>query len=283
MSVHHRLFVLLLLFSQSFVFSGNNGSTESDTGNESQELQPFLPSPPQHVQVDTSTPNAESKQGVTVNIFNSPQQIQANQDSTKLNVTTSTNTIVTATAHAFSSVQARISSFLQQHNVQLTKLSPSELAQSAQTFIKLNKKRIAIGTFIGTYVCVSTALLAGNHFMNRSDLWAAWKKHMSAEELHECPQHELQQNLRETILNRYLTHSKDRLSSYMEFMKAVDRENRRISRYITLAQIVKRSRLMRIFPTNDTKIKQAKRKKKRLTFVKHVFISWAAQQNFEKV
>ncbi len=276
MSVHHRLCVLLLLFSPSFLFSGAGISTP-----ESQELQ-TVPTPPQYVTVDT--PNPESKQVATiVNIYNTNSPMQKNENSSSPTVITSTTTTVTAISNAFSSVQARISSFLQQHNIQLTKLSPSALAQSAKTFIKLNKKRIAIGTFIGTYIGISTALLAGNHYLNRSDLWTSWKKHMSVKELQECPQHELQQNLRETILNRYLTDSKDRLCSYMEFMKAVDRENRRIRRYITLAQIVKKSRLMRIFPTNSTKIKRAKQKKQRLAFIKHVFISWAAQQNFEKI
>lgn len=277
MSIRHRLFVLLLLFSPTFVFSGNDISTSNSKSLELQEA----PTPLQNIHVIVNTPDNGTPTEVHFHNINKP--IQKNQNINKPKVITSTNTTVTVISKAFSSVQSRISNFLQQHNIQLTKLSPSELAQSAQTFIKLNKKRIAFGAFIGTYICVSAALLADNHYLNRSDLWAAWKKHMSAGELQECPQHELQQSLRETILNRYLTHSKDRLSSYMEFMKAVDRENRRISRYIWLAQIVKRSRLMRIFPTNDTKIKRAKRKKKRLAFVKHVFISWAAQQNFEKV
>ncbi len=194
-----------------------------------------------------------------------------------------TNTL-SSVSQLYNTVQARFSNFLEQHNIQIQKLSPSELAGSAKSYILANKKKTAFAIFAMIYVSASGGLIAGNHYLNKAHNWCCWKKHLSIEELHECPHHELQQNLREAILHRYLNNkTKDRLTSYMQFMNAVDKEEKMIHRYLALANIVKRSRLMRLFPVNDAKIEKAKLKKQRLAFVKHIFISWAAQQNFEKV
>ena len=106
---------------------------------------------------------------------------------------------------------------------------------------------------------------------------------MKTEELYTIPQPELQTTLRQEILNRYLTTSNDRLTSYMRFMKELEREEKQVSRFLFLSKGIQKSRLMRIFVVNEKKIRLARKKKRRLGLVKQLFISWAAEQKFEKI
>ena len=233
-------------------------------------------------------PGKAAKKGVTVNVTvqqNANPQTHVNQAG---QVSNSNQTHVQNAVHVvsqlYNSMQARFENFLQQHNMQIQDLAPQELVNKAHSFISANPKQTALAVGVFLYGSISSYLLYGNRAIHTSENWCQWKKHLSLEELHECTQSDLQQSLREDILHRYLNRkTKDRLTSYMQFMNAVDAEEKMISRFLSVAHIVKRSRLMRLFPVNDTKIERAKERKQRLGFVKHVFISWAAQQNFEKI
>ena len=177
-------------------------------------------------------------------------------------------------------VKAEFKNLLQQCT---STINPRELANAGGTFLRLHKKRVVLGTIATTYASINLYLVKGYYFLTHQAIWASWKKHMTTEELIIIPQPELQKTLRQEILNRYLINSKDRLTSYMHFMKAIEQEEKQISRYVHLGQLIKKSRLIRFFSVNDKKIRLARKKRKRLGLVKGLFISWAAEQNFEKV
>ncbi len=257
-------------------FHSYSGVGSSNINNPEQSAMPTV----QHVHIKVP------KEGANIHITNEPHFNNQNQQSGSMensNLNANKNELFSV-SQLYNTAQAHFSNFLQQHNIQIQQFSPRELAGNAKLYTFANKKKVAFSLFALVYGSASVSLIAGNYYLNKPSNWSFWKKHLSIEELHEYPQHDLQKNLREAILHRYLNSTtKSSLTSYMQFINAIDKEERLIKRYLSVAHLVKKSRLMRLFPVNDNKIKRVKEKKQRLAFIKHIFISWAAQQNFEKV
>jgi len=266
-------FIVLLLAHCSFIFAGNAQSTSPNPDT-------LLAPQPQTIIVE----GAGLPTGGDVHIHNHnhnnfhPSAHNANvssnnQESTNVNTNTAA-AFAHAAAQATSKLYAKIRARIDPHMEQIQNLSTADCT----AWIRLNKKQLILGTIAIVYSGTSAALIRGNHYVNQSSLWANWKSHMTAQEMQACPQHELQNSLIEEILKRYLSKSPNRLACYLQFAKDVEEEERRFAQHIMLARIVRKSMLMRFFPINDQKIKRARSKQKRLAFIKHIFISWAAQQ-----
>lgn len=259
MKIRRSIIICMLLSHTMTLFSGQGQSAPEPQN--------------QNVTVETTGP-------ATLNVhiepvFNNENSNENNNENSTRNTNTNTTSAI---AQATNRLYARISTRIEPYMQQLMQVSPSEYANSASAWTKLHKKQLIMGALGSAYCAISGTLIAGNQYINRSDLWASWKPHMTALEMQESPQHELQKSLHEEILKRYLSSAPNRLTCYLQFMKAVELEEKYIKRHLLRAQIVRRSRLMRIFPMNNEKIKRARVKQKRLAFVKHIFISWAAQQ-----
>ena len=63
------------------------------------------------------------------------------------------------------------------------------------------------------------------------------------------------------------------------FLTTIDREIAICKRYIATTQIIKRLKLMGIFPTNDSKLDEVNKLLQRALFVKHLFLSWLSEYN----
>ncbi len=195
------------------------------------------------------------------------------------------NAMFSFTSSIKNSATSWLSNKLAQHNMQLTDIHPSQLAANGSAFIFAHKGKFMVGTALATYLGIVAALYSGNRYLNNPKRWCCWKRQMSVEEMQLCTQKQLEVDLVTHIQRTYLNpqNPTDKLTPLIQFMKGIDREMVIVGRYLTLATIINRCRLSRIFPINDQKIERAQEKKQRLIFIKHIFVSWAAQHNFETI
>lgn len=140
-----------------------------------------------------------------------------------------------------------------------------------------------------TYLGLCTFLIYGNYYLKEEKNWIKWKHHLSMQELHnylldEIKKRELMHNLIDAILTQY-RNPKDPtnpIQPLVQFSVNIDREIQYLTFYLQLARVLSVSRLIKIFPTNETKIEQAREGKKRLEFIKQLFIAWSVQYNSQQ-
>lgn len=136
-----------------------------------------------------------------------------------------------------------------------------------------------------TYGSLFFILVKSNHAMNSPHAWGQWKKHMSLQELQRQPQSVLAQDLINDIQNRYINRANptDSITPLTQFIAQLEQEQTIIYRYLTITSWLEWLWLKKIFPFNVHKIEQAKQAQSRLDFINHVFISWAATHNINKI
>ncbi len=186
---------------------------------------------------------------------------------------TTVTTLVSNVSQSISEAAQNLQALLQQHNI------PSNSGEWGG-FFRAHKKGVIIGSVVITYATLCAVLVSGNRYCARDDLWARWQPLMSIKELQKLAQAELQKKLCEDILKAYLLKEKSRIGAYLRFMKDVEKEERRLAQHITLCTWLQRMPFSRFLPISDEKLKRARSLKKRLAFIKHIFISWSAQQDF---
>ncbi len=292
-------FIVFLLVSHPVSFSGNATSSRGAaqaTLPTAEDLAPIveegpdLPKnvanntkpeaiPEQHVTVPIHA-SAAGEQGdprLVVNIYNKPEFKNKNSNHND-NSNTNVNYIY---AQAQAAAQATAQATSKLYAKFRTRIDPHIEFARQTDFVALfqsNKKTLFWSAVATIYSAVSIQLISDRYYLNQANLWANWKRHMTAQEMQTSPQQELQKSLVEEILKRYLASHPNRLACYLQFVKDVEQEEHRIARHLLISKIVKLSRLMRIFPASDQTMKQARVKQKRLAFTKHIFVSWAAMQ-----
>ena len=288
-----RYALIGILFSSLTAQAGQGASTE--TNNETEQTRKET----QDVIVHVSPSDHE----ITIVIHNTNTNTNTNQNAAK-NKATNTNQphnvnslesgitnnpifqgVFSFTSSIKNSATSWLSNKLAQHNMQITDIHPSQLAANGSAFIFAHKGKFIVGTALATYLGIVAALYAGNRYLNNPKRWCCWKRQMSIEEMQLCTQKQLEADLVTHIQRQYLNpqNPTDKLTPLIQFMKVIDREMVIVGRYLTLATTINRCRLSRIFPITDQKIERAQEKKQRLTFIKHIFVSWAAQHNFETI
>lgn len=140
---------------------------------------------------------------------------------------------------------------------------------------------IAGGSLVGSYSSISLLLLADYNYLQDCSLWCHWKKDCSFADLCALPEKELEKELIHSIAKRNYNKKNptDMVHPLISFINTIDTEIYRINRYISTASAIKKCRLIKIFPTNDTKIATAQRLLERAHFIKHIFLSWLAEYN----
>lgn len=144
-----------------------------------------------------------------------------------------------------------------------------------------NRYRITGGTVLGSYSITSLLLCADYHYLSNNDLWSQWKPECTFEGLCAISQKDLARELLLTVGQRYYNEKNptDLAHPLIQFISAIDTEIHIIKRYISMTKIIKRLRLITVFPTNDTKIGKAQQLLERALFVKHIFLSWLSEYN----
>jgi hypothetical protein len=144
-----------------------------------------------------------------------------------------------------------------------------------------SRYKIAGGALLGSYSTMSLLLLMDYYTMHRTMFWARWKEQLSFEDLCGIPQIELSRELMLTIGKHHFNKSNPTDLAYplITFIKEIDNEITTIKRYIMTTKIIKKLRVVWLFPTNDAKIAQANKMLERALFIKHIFLSWLADYN----
>ena len=161
------------------------------------------------------------------------------------------------------------------------KISPRDIASSLSAWAVLNKETILASGIASSYILLCSVLIHDDLFIRRTTTWAAWKGHLSMEELHAHPQDRLGKELTRTIQQRHVNvqNPTDHITPLVRFIQTTDHEMKILNRYLAITKTIRTCRLTLIFPTNQRTISLAEERKQRLSFVKHVFISWAATDN----
>jgi len=163
----------------------------------------------------------------------------------------------------------------------LTKTNFELLKQSIRNFLWEYKTIIAANTLAGSYITTSILLISDYSFMNNHQRWSQWKGDFSFEELCAIPQQQLTKELLLAINQRNINQQKptDINHPLITFISDINNEIYRINRYISIASMQKKLHLIKLFPTNETKIKRAEQLLTRAHFIKHLFLSWLAEYN----
>lgn len=161
----------------------------------------------------------------------------------------------------------------------------TENYQLLKTLVKkmLWERRYAIagGSLLGSYSSISLLLLTDYYYLQDHSLWSRWKPDCSFTDLCAIPEKELEKELIRTITKRNCNKKNptDMVHPLISFINTIDTEIYRIKRYISTASAIKKCRLIKFFPTNDTKITNAQHLLERTLFIKHIFLSWLAEYN----
>jgi len=204
--------------------------------------------------------------------INNTNNAQNDNQSTN-NITTFTQIITTTTIN--------IHAWFKQQLTYIKSIDPKKYQNYCQSFLNRNKYKIILFSILGSYGTLSAKIIFDNHYLNQSDIWGMWQPSLSFDQLCEIPQKKLGRELILEIQRRYLNqeHPTDFINPLVMFIKAADYELKRIIRYIRITTVIKHLHLLILFPTNEKIIEKAQLILQRLHFVKHIFLSWAAEYN----
>ncbi len=164
----------------------------------------------------------------------------------------------------------------------------NEIKQAGQQGLDallVHKYKIIGGCLAVVYAGIFYRLLKDYHYLCNGDIWANWKQHLAFDQLCTISQKQLAQDLVRDIQGKYMNtqNPTDHISPLAKFMQAADLEQKIIKRYIRNASWIDKCHLTSLFPTNHTKIAFTKERQERLAFVKHIFLSWTAENNMAQI
>lgn len=161
------------------------------------------------------------------------------------------------------------------------KLASQEMRSAIKNFLWEKKFTICLYSILCSYCVVTSLLLYDYWYIQTIAVWARWKGEYSFEQLCEVTHQQLAKELmlaiQQTNINK--DNPTDFIQPMTSFMATIDEEIKRIDRYVSTARMIKKMGLMTIFPTNDNKIESAQKLASRARFVKHIFLSWLAENN----
>ncbi len=258
---------------------------------------------PLHAGASQSKPSNEESHHISINTSEQKKENEENSVKKKeitINITVAPNvnqTVVTKTSAGSSSKSTSISSayaYLENSvkNVvnMLQSMTMENVSKDFAHCIGPYKWHILLITPVATYCGFCSFLIGAHYFMQNRAVWARWKRHLSVEELnHECldeaKKKQFMQNLIDDIFKCHLNPNEptNHISPLVQFIAAVEREMKLINRYLLLANVISKTRIIKLFPTNDKKIAHAQECKQRLSFVKHLFVAWTATYNLSQL
>jgi hypothetical protein len=142
-----------------------------------------------------------------------------------------------------------------------------------------------VGTCVALlYARITFALLADKQFMEDGNLWSSWYASKSLAELFALPHETLCKELILAIQTRYVntTNPTDCVTPLSNFLWDINAEEKRLKQCRLHARLVSQFWLQKILPFSYNSEIQADRLLERLAFVRHLFISWAAEYNWQQ-
>jgi len=146
------------------------------------------------------------------------------------------------------------------------------------------KYHIGGGIAVAIYLLLIYEVLKGNSCFSSRDSWAMWKYEIPLDELLAMPAHVLSHDLLLEIQRRYTSVDApaDFVSSLVAFMKDIDKEVAEVKYYSNLVIWLKKLRISILFPIRHKLFAMAPERLSRLSYVRNVFLTWAAQYKMDQ-
>lgn len=159
--------------------------------------------------------------------------------------------------------------------------SYDQLKSLMKTMLWTHRYTVVGTTAVGSYSVINILLLTDYHYINQNNAWSRWKSECTFEDLYAIPQKELARELLLRIGQEYYNEKNptDLAHPLITFIDTIDIEIKTLKRYIKTAHIIKKLHLIKIFPTNESKINRAEQSLQRVLFIKHIFLSWLSEYN----
>lgn len=121
----------------------------------------------------------------------------------------------------------------------------------------------------------------GFNYFRKPSLWSSWKPEYPLEQLFSLPQEAVTQELIVAIQTRYMSceNPTDCIQPLVYFVKDIDHEIKNLRWYKTYFTWLDRLYLSRITFTRPDYATEIERRLERLSYIKHTFGQWIAQQN----
>jgi len=163
----------------------------------------------------------------------------------------------------------------------IEKLRSQEVQYNIKKILWEKKFKITFYLLVCSYSALASLLIYDYQYIKNDLLWARWKSEYSFEQLCGISSQQLAKELMLTIQHSNINRDNptDFVQPMTNFMNKIDEEVRRIERYLTVARMVKKMHLVTIFPVNEQKIESAQKLLAHAHFVKHIFLSWLAENN----
>jgi len=139
---------------------------------------------------------------------------------------------------------------------------------------------VAVGSM---YFLLLYQVIQGNSFLENSESWYCWKKGLPLQQFLEISQDELSRELILEIQRRYTDVDKptDFITSLIAFMHDIDYEIASVKYYIKLESWLRTLRVSIVLPINRKRYSKASELLNRLTFIRSVFLNWAAHYKMD--
>ena len=147
-------------------------------------------------------------------------------------------------------------------------------------WFKKNRRYGILGAYLITWVI----LLSSHYYLNQVHSWSSWQSAISFTELYTRSEKLLKEELIFDIQKRYINQRNptDFISPLVTFINKINAEEKYLNYYINMLNGINKLYLARLFLINEKKIKEAKARKQRLTFIRQLFLSWAAEYNINQ-
>jgi hypothetical protein len=161
---------------------------------------------------------------------------------------------------------------------------PGGLISGTTSFLSYNKYTLLMLGLLSGYGYVCYTLVKANNILQSGRSWSAWKHHIEFSDLALTPQDDLARELLNDIQRQYINYENptDFVSPLSHFAQDLEKENRLLNAYIKIGDIIIKCHATLLFPINADLIETARKRLERLSFVRHVFISWSAHHNLQQ-
>jgi len=204
-----------------------------------------------------------------VNVYNNHRMYSENTTENTNRLTQSTQTLFSIVPQLFDYAKS---------------FDPQPYKLSMYQWLKKNKYKIIRNSILGWYLTIWVILLSSHYYFNQANSWSGWQSAIPFTELYTRPEQLLKQELIFDIQKRYINRQNptDFISPLVTFMNRINIEEKYLNCYTTMLSGINRLHLVRLFLINEKKIKEIELRKQRLTFVRQLFLSWAAEYNINQ-
>lgn len=146
-----------------------------------------------------------------------------------------------------------------------------------------HKKIVGIGAGVSAYASLCGYIYYLQRLVYTSDSWSAWKSHIPLEVLLNSPQDEIAKELVIEIQKNYTTTEQlaDFISPLVKFINTITHEKKQLERYLFMQKWLRRLYLHILFPHDEIAFQKAQEKVDRLSYLKHLLISWISEYKIQ--